>query len=94
MKIKINDDWGIKSDEHQYNLCRIVDKKVEKDGAVEYKEHFKPIRYAYRTLPDVLDGYIMLRTRTEEDITDFRDLKELHYQLQEEVAYIKAELDI
>ena len=26
MEIRINDDWGIKSDPYQYNLCKIIEK--------------------------------------------------------------------
>lgn len=92
MKLRINDNWGIKTDKYQYNLCKIINKK--RDG--EIVEIFKPVKSTYKTLGDVLEGYYEHKLKTEDNITSLEELKELQKDILDEIKSLnnKIEVDI
>jgi len=87
MRIKINDNWGISSDRYQYSLCKISE---DKNG----EEKFIGISHTYDTIGEVLEDYIKIRIRSNEDITQFKEIIEMEKELLEEVKEIKEELNI
>ena len=90
MKIKINDNWGIKSDKFQYNLCKI--RNIKKDG--EIKEQFDGIKHSYRTIGDALEGYYEHKLKIEDNITSLEDLIDLHGKILSEIKELNNKLNI
>jgi len=86
MKIKINDDFGIKTDERNVILCELVDKE---NG----EQEFRSIKYA-RKIHQILEIYKDHRLRTEEDITSFEEVAELEKKLSAEIQEIKEKLGV
>ena len=90
MKIKINNKYGIKSDNYQYMLCELYEEEND-EGKTE--EKFRPLRY-YPKLRQLFENYVDFRLKTEPNITELNEVIELEKELRKEIGDIKRKLDI
>jgi len=96
MKIRIDDNFGIKSDSLNYTLCKI--KKYEHEGEDENecvyeegKETWLPYRY-YNNLDQALTGYKKHSLMTADNIESFAGVIEKLEEIEEVLSDIREEL--
>ena len=84
IKMKLDDNYALKSDENQFILCVIQEKK---DG-----EYYKPHKF-YRTIDGALKGYLDIKIQAgNEVLTNFKEIKDEINKLHKKIDKIKEEL--
>lgn len=88
MQIKINDDFGIKTDNYNYVVCNIKenDEGEEKWSSIKVKPYAK-------TLGQAFQNYLDFRRKDSDEIQSLVDLIDLNKELVQELNEICRDID-
>ena len=91
MEVKINSDYGIKTDKLNFSLCRL-EQKVNDEG--EKVTKFVNLGKHRSTLDGILEVYKNHRIRTEMGIKSIEELRELLKVIKQDIKEIREKLEV
>lgn len=92
IKIDIDGNWGIMSDEYCYILGKWTEAERKRDGEKVTVKTLKK-RTFHKNLEQLFKAYVHKRLRTEREITSFKQLIDFHKVLLKKVEEIKEKME-